>query len=148
MRRGFYGSISIRSSAGRHRIARRSRQASTGPGLPLYSRPCMDRLLLPLIAAVGYANLVSLAAQVLWVRKVTLLFGATAGVFASVLAVMLAGLACRAPRGGRRGGGGGRPGGRRPRPPGGGGALGGPPPPLPGAPGAPAPGGGPGAPGA
>src|SRR4051812_41493193 len=102
MRRGFYGSISIRSSAGRHRIARRSRQASTGPGLPLYSRPCMDRLLLPLIAAVGYANLVSLAAQVLWVRKVTLLFGATAGVFASVLAVMLAGLACGAAWGGRR----------------------------------------------
>ncbi|HEY3567049.1 MAG TPA: fused MFS/spermidine synthase [Thermoanaerobaculia bacterium] len=62
----------------------------------------MDRRRLPLIAAVGYANLVSLAAQVVWVRKVTLLFGATAGVFASVLAVMLAGLACGAAWGGRR----------------------------------------------
>ncbi|MES1243496.1 MAG: fused MFS/spermidine synthase [Acidobacteriota bacterium] len=56
----------------------------------------------PLIAAVAYANLVSLAAQVIWVRKVTLLFGATAGVFASVLAVVLAGLACGAAWGGRR----------------------------------------------
>jgi predicted membrane-bound spermidine synthase len=62
----------------------------------------MDRRRLPLIAAVGYANLVSLAAQVLWVRKVTLLFGATAGVFASVLAAMLAGLACGAAWGGRK----------------------------------------------
>lgn len=62
----------------------------------------MDRRRFPLIAAVGYANLVSLAAQVVWVRKVTLLFGATAGVFASVLAVMLAGLACGAAWGGRR----------------------------------------------
>jgi spermidine synthase len=56
----------------------------------------------PLIAAVAYANLVSLAAQVIWVRKITLLFGATAGVFASVLAVVLAGLACGAAWGGRR----------------------------------------------
>ncbi|HEX3130871.1 MAG TPA: fused MFS/spermidine synthase [Thermoanaerobaculia bacterium] len=55
-----------------------------------------------LIAAVAYANLVSLAAQVIWVRKITLLFGATAGVFASVLAVVLAGLACGAAWGGRR----------------------------------------------
>ncbi len=62
----------------------------------------MDRRRFPWIAAVGYANLVSLAAQVVWVRKVTLLFGATAGVFASVLAVMLAGLACGAAWGGRR----------------------------------------------
>ena len=56
----------------------------------------------PLIAAVAYANLVSLAVQVIWVRKITLLFGATAGVFASVLAVVLAGLACGAAWGGRR----------------------------------------------
>jgi spermidine synthase len=55
-----------------------------------------------LIAAVFYANLVSLAAQVIWVRKINLLFGATAGVFASVLAVVLAGLACGAAWGGRR----------------------------------------------
>jgi predicted membrane-bound spermidine synthase len=55
-----------------------------------------------LIAAVFYANLVSLAAQVIWVRKITLLLGATAGVFASVLAVMLTGLACGAMWGGRR----------------------------------------------
>jgi spermidine synthase len=56
----------------------------------------------PLIAAVAYANLVSLAAQVIWVRKINVLFGATAGVFASVLAVVLAGLACGAAWGGRR----------------------------------------------
>jgi spermidine synthase len=56
----------------------------------------------PLILSVAYANLVSLAAQVIWVRKITLLFGATAGVFASVLAVVLAGLACGAAWSGRR----------------------------------------------
>jgi len=56
----------------------------------------------PLIAAVAYANLVSLAAQVVWVRKINVLFGATAGVFASVLAVVLAGLALGAAWGGRR----------------------------------------------
>ena len=55
-----------------------------------------------LVAAVFYANLVSLAAQVIWIRKITLLLGATAGVFASVLAVMLTGLACGAMWGGRR----------------------------------------------
>ena len=55
-----------------------------------------------LIAAVFYANLVSLAAQVIWVREINHLFGATAGVFASVLAVVLAGLACGAAWGGRR----------------------------------------------
>jgi spermidine synthase len=55
-----------------------------------------------LIAAVFYANLVSLAAQVVWVREINHLFGATAGVFASVLAVVLAGLACGAAWGGRR----------------------------------------------
>ena len=56
----------------------------------------------PLIAAVAYANLVSLAAQVVWVRKINVLFGATAGVFAGVLAVVLAGLALGAAWGGRR----------------------------------------------
>ena len=56
----------------------------------------------PLIAAVAYANLVSLAAQVVWVRKINVLFGATAGVFAGVLAVVLAGLAIGAAWGGRR----------------------------------------------
>ena len=55
-----------------------------------------------LIAVVFYANLVSLAAQVIWVREINHLFGATAGVFASVLAVVLTGLACGAAWGGRR----------------------------------------------
>jgi spermidine synthase len=55
-----------------------------------------------LVAAVAYANLLSLAAQVVWVRKINLLFGATAGVFASVLAVVLLGLACGAAWGGRQ----------------------------------------------
>ena len=63
----------------------------------------------PLIAAVAYANLVSLAAQVIWVRKINVLFGATAGVFASVLAVVLVGLACGAAWGGRRAAGEARP---------------------------------------
>jgi spermidine synthase len=66
----------------------------------LYSRAIVDRRLL--IAAVAYANLVSLAAQVIWVRKINVLFGATAGVFASVLAVVLAGLAFGAAWGGNR----------------------------------------------
>jgi spermidine synthase len=55
-----------------------------------------------LITAVAYANLVSLAAQVIWVRKINVLFGATAGVFASVVAVVLVGLACGAAWGGWR----------------------------------------------
>jgi spermidine synthase len=46
--------------------------------------------------AVFFTNLLSLACQVLWVRKLTFLFGSTAGVFATVLASFLLGLAAGA----------------------------------------------------
>ncbi|HTQ80638.1 MAG TPA: fused MFS/spermidine synthase [Thermoanaerobaculia bacterium] len=53
------------------------------------------------LAAVFFANLLSLACQVLWVRKLTFLFGSTAGVFATVLAGFLLGLALGALGSGR-----------------------------------------------
>lgn len=46
-----------------------------------------------LLAAVFYTNFLSLACQVIWVRKLSFLFGSTAGVFATVLTVFLLGLA-------------------------------------------------------
>lgn len=55
-----------------------------------------------LIAAVFYANLLSLACQVLWARKLNTLFGSTAAVFGAVLAVFLLGLALGAVWGGRQ----------------------------------------------
>src|SRR5689334_4710311 len=51
--------------------------------------------------AVFFTNLLSLACQVLWVRKLTFLFGSTAGVFATVLACFLLGLALGALLAGR-----------------------------------------------
>src|SRR5262249_19938366 len=51
--------------------------------------------------AVFFTNLLSLACQVLWVRKLTFLFGSTAGVFATVLASFLLGLALGAVLAGR-----------------------------------------------
>src|SRR5947199_3256563 len=51
--------------------------------------------------AVFFTNLLSLACQVLWVRKLTFLFGSTAGVFATVLASFLLGLALGALAAGR-----------------------------------------------
>jgi len=51
--------------------------------------------------AVFFTNLLSLACQVLWVRKLTFLFGSTAGVFATVLASFLLGLALGAAVAGR-----------------------------------------------
>ena len=51
--------------------------------------------------AVFFTNLLSLACQVLWVRKLTFLFGSTAGVFATVLASFLLGLAAGALGAGR-----------------------------------------------
>lgn len=51
--------------------------------------------------AVFFTNLLSLACQVLWVRKLTFLFGSTAGVFATVLASFLLGLALGALLAGR-----------------------------------------------
>src|SRR5262249_45969411 len=51
--------------------------------------------------AVFFTNLLSLACQVLWVRKLTFLFGSTAGVFATVLASFLLGPALGAAVAGR-----------------------------------------------
>ena len=45
-----------------------------------------------LIAAVFYANLLSLACQVLWARKLNTLFGSTAAVFGAVLTASYMGL--------------------------------------------------------
>ncbi len=42
---------------------------------------------------VFFTNLLSLACQVIWVRKLSFLFGSTAGVFSTVLSVFLLGLA-------------------------------------------------------
>src|SRR5438093_9552157 len=46
-----------------------------------------------LLLAVFFTNLLSLACQVIWVRKLSLLFGSTAAVLAIVLAIFLLGLA-------------------------------------------------------
>ena len=54
------------------------------------------------LSAVAFTNLLSLACQVIWVRQLTFLFGSTAGVFASVLASFLLGLALGALAAGRR----------------------------------------------
>ncbi len=54
-----------------------------------------------LLLGVFYVNLLSLAAQVLWVRRLNLLFGSTAFVFSAVLAVFLLGLAFGARTGAR-----------------------------------------------
>src|SRR3954453_22097792 len=54
-----------------------------------------------LFAAIFFTNLLSLACQVIWVRKLSFLFGSTAAVFATVLSVFLLGLAAGAFVGGR-----------------------------------------------
>lgn len=54
------------------------------------------------VAVVVYANLLSLACQLLWVRRFNVLFGSTAAVFGSVLCAFLLGLALGADAGGRR----------------------------------------------
>lgn len=46
-----------------------------------------------LYLVVFFTNLLSLACQVIWVRKLSFLFGSTAGVFSTVLSVFLLGLA-------------------------------------------------------
>lgn len=55
-----------------------------------------------LFGTVFFTNLLSLACQVLWLRKISFLFGSTAVVFSSVLAVFLLGIAGGALWGGRR----------------------------------------------
>jgi spermidine synthase len=69
-----------------------------------------------LYTAVFFINFLSLACQVIWLRKLTYLFGTTAAVFSTVLAVFLLGLALGARSAGRwsdlHGGQGRRPGAR------------------------------------
>lgn len=54
-----------------------------------------------LLFTIFFTNLLSLACQVLWSRKLAFLFGSTAGVFSTVLTVFLLGLALGALFGGR-----------------------------------------------
>ncbi|HYX23064.1 MAG TPA: fused MFS/spermidine synthase, partial [Thermoanaerobaculia bacterium] len=54
-----------------------------------------------LLATVFFTNLLSLACQVLWLRKVSYLFGSTAAVLSTVVSVFLLGLAAGALWGGR-----------------------------------------------
>ncbi|MFA6958082.1 MAG: fused MFS/spermidine synthase [Thermoanaerobaculia bacterium] len=54
-----------------------------------------------LLVSVFFANLLSLACQVVWVRKLSFLFGSSAAVFATVLSIFLLGLATGAFVGGR-----------------------------------------------
>jgi hypothetical protein len=58
--------------------------------------PAADLLLL----TVFFTNLLSLACQVIWLRKISYLFGSTTAVLSTVLSVFLLGLACGAPGGG------------------------------------------------
>src|SRR6185295_12413707 len=54
-----------------------------------------------LLFAVFFTNLLSLACQVIWLRKISFLFGSTAGVFSTMLSIFLLGLACGALAAGR-----------------------------------------------
>ncbi|HEX4966324.1 MAG TPA: fused MFS/spermidine synthase [Thermoanaerobaculia bacterium] len=54
-----------------------------------------------LLATVFFTNLLSLACQVLWLRKISYLFGSTAFVFSTVLSIFLLGLAVGALWGGK-----------------------------------------------
>jgi spermidine synthase len=54
-----------------------------------------------LLFTVFFTNLLSLACQVLWLRKISFLFGSTAAVFSTVLSVFLLGLALGALTAGR-----------------------------------------------
>ena len=57
------------------------------PSAPPPSRPGL------LLATVFFTNLLSLACQVIWLRKISYLFGSTATVLSTVLSVFLLGLA-------------------------------------------------------
>ncbi len=63
------------------------------------TRPAKRRRLV--LGAVYFTNLLALACQVVWVRKLAFLFGSTAAVFSTVLSVFLLGLALGALAGGR-----------------------------------------------
>ncbi|HEX9940729.1 MAG TPA: fused MFS/spermidine synthase [Thermoanaerobaculia bacterium] len=63
--------------------------------VPSSSRPVL------LLLTVFFTNLLSLACQVIWLRKISYLFGSTAGVFSTVLSIFLLGLAFGALAAGR-----------------------------------------------
>jgi spermidine synthase len=65
------------------------------PSAPRPSRPGL------LLATVFFTNLLSLACQVIWLRKISYLFGSTATVLSTVLSVFLLGLAVGALAAGR-----------------------------------------------
>jgi spermidine synthase len=65
---------------------------------PAAAQPARPGLLL---STVFFTNLLSLACQVIWLRKISYLFGSTAAVLSTVLSVFLLGLACGALVGGR-----------------------------------------------
>ncbi|HEV2851969.1 MAG TPA: fused MFS/spermidine synthase [Thermoanaerobaculia bacterium] len=67
-----------------------SRQAAPSPPSPVVLRPPRPGLLL---ATVFFTNFLSLACQVVWLRKISYLFGSTAAVLSTVLSVFLLGLA-------------------------------------------------------
>ncbi len=66
------------------------RQTASPPVAPQPSRPAL------LLATVFFTNLLSLACQVIWLRKISFLFGSTATVLSTVLSVFLLGLAAGA----------------------------------------------------
>lgn len=77
-------------------MKRASRQAIPPPAVP----PARSGRRL-LLFAVFFTNLLSLSCQVLWLRKISFLFGSTAAVFSTVLSVFLLGLAVGALAAGR-----------------------------------------------
>ena len=76
-------------------MGKASRQTAPPPAVPAR----VGRSLL--LGTVFFTNLLSLSCQVLWLRKVSYLFGSTAFVFSAVLSVFLLGLAVGALWGGR-----------------------------------------------
>ena len=74
---------------------KRARQSAAAPAVPVRAGRSL------LLATVFFTNLLSLSCQVLWLRKISFLFGSTAFVFSTVLSIFLLGLAVGALWGGR-----------------------------------------------
>ncbi|MEA2602554.1 MAG: spermidine synthase [Acidobacteriota bacterium] len=74
---------------------RRARQTAPAPAVPARTSRSL------LLGTVFFTNLLSLSCQVLWLRKISYLFGSTAFVFSTVLSIFLLGLAVGALWGGR-----------------------------------------------
>jgi len=76
-------------------MGKASRQPAPAPAVPVRAGRSL------LLATVFFTNLLSLSCQVLWLRKISYLFGSTAFVFSTVLSIFLLGLAVGALWGGR-----------------------------------------------